>query len=524
MGYAWGHRQVSQSNWAYLRGPARRPPPALPNATPLPRVSLLTPLLPSLPFPLDRPWPHFVAGRAELDAATWEVPDRARGGRLAQVAQAGPADVERAIAAAAKAHSEHRPPAHVRKGWLERLRARVLEHAEDLAQLITLESGKPLKDSRAEVSRAATTLELAAELCAQPSGGHWPLDGTPAAEGYRAIEKRVPVGPVALITPFNFPLNLVAHKLGPALAAGCPFVLKPAAQTPLSALVLIAWLHAEPDLPPGFANALLCDHDAAAPLVEDPRLRLLSFTGSDAVGWQLRGRAVGRRVCLELGGNAACIVDRDADLKHVVERLTAGAFAVSGQSCISVQRVFVHRDCYTELKDLWVARVQNLRVGAPLEPDCDVGPLIDRAAAERLSRWISAAQSAGAKLLTGGELSGQTLQPTLLENVPEDADLWSAEAFGPVACLTPFDDLKEAFGRVNRSPFGLQAGLFTSRLEVAMDAWDHLEVGGVVVGDVPSVRFDAMPYGGVKRSGLGREGLRSAIEEFTEPRLLLIRG
>ncbi len=479
----------------------------------------LSSLLPESTHPL----PCFIDGRAETDGAPVDVLDRAGGGVLARVRGADRAGVERAIAAAARCHAEGTPPAHVRKGLLERLRRKVEEHTEALAELITRESGKPLRDARGEVGRAITTLTLAAEVCARPNGAHWPLDATPAADGYQAFEKRVPVGPVALITPFNFPLNLVAHKLGPALAAGCPFVLKPAPRTPLSAWILIHWLHADPDLPAGFANLVLCNNDDAAPLVEDPRLRYLSFTGSDAVGWELRSRAVGRRVCLELGGNAACVVDRDSDVEHVVERLTAGAFAHTGQSCISVQRVLVHRELLPDLTERWRERVERLVVGDPLDPQTEVGPLIDEAAAERLESWIGRAREAGATVLTGGTRTGAVLAPTLLAGVPEDAELWSQEAFGPVACLAPFDDLEEAFARVNASPFGLQAGLFTQRLDVALRAWDRLEVGGLVVGDVPAVRFDAMPYGGVKRSGLGREGLESAVAEFTEPRLLLVR-
>lgn len=479
--------------------------------------------LPSLLPHASTPLPRFIAGQVEAEGAAWDVPDRAAGGPLAQVHGAGPEEVERAIDAAERCHRVGVPPAHVRKGILERLAAQVTGHAEALAELITRESGKPLRDARGEVSRAQTTLALAAEACARPSGAHWPLDATPAADGYQAFEKRVPVGPIALITPFNFPLNLVAHKLGPALAAGCPFVLKPAPQTPLSAWILLHWLHADPALPAGFANLVLCDHETAAPLIEDARLRFLSFTGSDAVGWQLRARAVGRRVCLELGGNAACVIDRDSDLDHVVERLTVGAFAHSGQSCISVQRVLVHRELCAELTERWCARVEHLRVGDPLDPRTDVGPLIDTAAAERLESWICSAQAEGAQVLTGGVRSGSVLQPSLLSEVPESAELWSQEAFGPVACIAPFDELEEAFERVNASSFGLQAGLFTTRLDAAFAAWDRLEVGGLVVGDVPSVRFDAMPYGGIKRSGLGREGLESAVAELTEARLLLVR-
>jgi acyl-CoA reductase-like NAD-dependent aldehyde dehydrogenase len=337
------------------------------------------------------------------------------------------------------------------------------------------------------------------------------------------MSKRVPVGACAFITPFNFPLNLVAHKVAPALAAGCPFVLKPAAKTPVGALI-IGEVLAETDLPKGAFSILPCSNDDAGLLVEDERIALLSFTGG-LVGWDLKARAGRKKVMLELGGNAACIVDAEPGqpLDAVVERLVFGAYYQSGQSCISVQRIHAHKSIYQKLTKKLAAAVGKLKMGDPKNEKVFIGPMIDEDAARRVADWIDAACKGGAKVLAGGRRKGNMLPATLLENVPRDADLYRKEAFGPVACIEPFDDFDDALARVNDSDFGLQAGVFTADLAHAMRAWDRLEVGGVIVGDVPSFRVDNMPYGGVKQSGLGREGVRYAIEDMTEQRLLVIR-
>ena len=334
--------------------------------------------------------------------------------------------------------------------------------------------------------------------------------------------KRVPIGPCAFISPFNFPLNLAAHKIAPAIAAGCPFVLKPASRTPVGAL-LIAEVLAETELPRGAFSILPCRRDDADLLTTDDRLKLLSFTGSPDVGWQLKANAGKKRVVLELGGNAACIVDKDADLDDAVDRLITGAFYQSGQSCISVQRIIAHESIYAHLRDALVAKTKALKMGDPKKEETFIGPVISENEGRRLKTWIDRAVEAGGKRLCGGGCNGAMVEATLLENVPPDQPLCSQEAFGPVAVLSRFQHFEDAIRQVNDSLFGLQAGVFTNDLNQAMRAWDELIVGGVVINDVPSWRVDNMPYGGVKDSGLGREGIRYAIQDMTEQRLLVIR-
>ena len=349
-----------------------------------------------------------------------------------------------------------------------------------------------------------------------------PLDISPRAKGYRGMTQRVPIGPCAFISPFNFPLNLAAHKVAPAIAAGCPFVLKPASMTPIGALV-IGEILAETNLPKGAFSILPCRRYSADLLTEDERLKLLSFTGSPDVGWKLKARAGKKPVILELGGNAACVVDNDWDLDDAVARVIIGAFYQSGQSCIGVQRLFVHSDVYEAFKEKLLVKTKALKSGDPKDPETFIGPMISEGEATRLHSWITDAQERGATLLCGGERDGNMLQATLMENVPHDCELSAEEAFGPVAILEPFDDYDAVLKRVNDSRFGLQAGIFTRDIYKAQQAWDELEVGGVVIGDVPSWRVDHMPYGGVKDSGLGREGIRWAMEDMTELRLMVVR-
>jgi acyl-CoA reductase-like NAD-dependent aldehyde dehydrogenase len=410
-----------------------------------------------------------------------------------------------------------------RRDVLEHCVLRFAERQEELALALCIEAGKPIKDARGEVTRLIDTFRIAAGEATRIEGEVLELQISERSRGYRGMVKRVPIGPCSFITPFNFPLNLVAHKVAPAIAAGCPFVLKPAAKTPVGALI-IGEVLAETPLPKGAFSILPCSNEDASLLVEDERIALLSFTGG-LVGWELKARAGRKKVTLELGGNAACIVDADpgAELDHIVERLVSGAYYQSGQSCISVQRILVHRELYPRLKRRMKAAVQQLRMGDPRDDKTFIGPMIDEDAAKRVEAWIRAARKAGAKRVAGGERQGSMLPATLLEEVPHDTELYRQEAFGPVAMLEPFDDFDQALARVNDSDFGLQAGVFTASLAHAMRAWDRLEVGGVVVGDVPSFRVDNMPYGGVRGSGLGREGVRCAIEDMTEPRLLVIR-
>ncbi|MCG6116679.1 MAG: aldehyde dehydrogenase family protein [Aquimonas sp.] len=469
--------------------------------------------------------PLYIAGQPWRGAERFSVEDKFSGACIAEVPLAGPAEVEAAIAAAAAAApSMAALPAWKRQAVLELCVVRFRERSEELAQVLCAEAGKPIRDARGEVTRLIDTFRLAAEECTRLGGEVMDLAISARGEGRRGFTRWVPVGPCGFITPFNFPLNLVAHKVAPAIAAGCPFVLKPAPRTPLGAL-MIGEILAEAGLPEGSWSILCCDNDTAAPLVEDPRLRLLSFTGGE-VGWDLRARAGRKKVTLELGGNASCVVDArpGAELADVVDRLVFGAYYQSGQSCISVQRILVHESLYAPLREKLITRVEALHMGDPHEDDTFIGPLIDLAAAERVEAWVREACAGGARVLAGGERRGSLHAATLLQNVPEDCRLARDEVFGPVAYLEPFSDFDAALARVNASRFGLQAGVFTGELAHALRAWERLEVGAVVVGDVPSFRMDNMPYGGVKDSGCGREGVRWAIRDMSEERLLVLRG
>jgi len=427
-----------------------------------------------------------------------------------------PEDVERAVAAAAAVAPELAAlPAHRRAAALDHVSRRLAERAEEFAQAINDDSGKPLKWARIEVTRAISTFRWAAEEARRFSGELQRLDTDPSAEGRLALVRRVPRGPVLGIAPFNFPLNLVAHKVAPALAVGAPIVLKPAPATPEVAF-LLGELLAETDLPAGAAAVLHLSNEDTARLVEDPRLPVVSFTGSGPVGWGIKERVPRKHVTLELGGNAAAIVAPDwQDVEFAAQRIATFAMYQAGQSCISVQRVYVHTDIYDALAEAVVQHVRKLDVAA------DVGPLISDAAAERVEAWVN---EAAATVLTGGTRDGRTYAPTVLTDVPAEAKVSAEEVFGPVVLLARVDSVDEAFDLVNASRYGLQAGLFTTDVRLAFRAAQRLQVGGVIVGDVPSYRADQMPYGGVKESGVGREGLRSAMEDLTEPRVLVLTG
>ncbi|MCY7355661.1 MAG: aldehyde dehydrogenase family protein [Lysobacter sp.] len=474
---------------------------------------------------LKKSYPYYLANKPVAANADLEVLDKYSGKRATRVAFADNATVRKAIVAADKAREAMAAFApDQRRDVLEHCVARFTERQEELALALCIEAGKPIKDARGEVTRLIDTFRIAAGEATRIDGEVLNLEISARTRGYRGLVKRVPIGPCAFITPFNFPLNLVAHKVAPAIAAGCPFVLKPAAKTPVGALI-IGEVLAETDLPDGAFSILPCSNDDAGLLVEDERIKLLSFTGG-LVGWELKARAGRKKVTLELGGNAACIVDEDpgSDLDHVVERLVFGAYYQSGQSCISVQRIYVHAAIYSKLRKKLMTAVSRLRIGDPKDEKVFIGPMIDEDAARRVESWIATAAKAGATQLVAGARHKHLLPAALLENVPRDSDLYRKEAFGPVACIESFDDYERVLKRINDSDFGLQAGVFTGRLDHALRAWDVLEVGGVIVGDVPSFRVDNMPYGGVKQSGLGREGVRHAIEDMTEPRLLVIRG
>ncbi len=473
---------------------------------------------------LAKRYPYYLANRPVEANTDLDVLDKYSGKRATRVAFADATAVRKAIVAADKARGAMAAmPPDARRDVLEHCVKRFTERAEELAVALCIEAGKPIKDSRGEVTRLIDTFRIAAGEATRIGGEILELQISPRTRGYRGMTKRVPIGVCSFITPFNFPLNLVAHKVAPAIAAGCPFVLKPAAKTPIGALI-IGEVLAETALPKGAFSVLPCSNEDAALLVEDERIALLSFTGG-LVGWDLKAKAGRKKVTLELGGNAACIIDADPGLPldQVVERLVFGAYYQSGQSCISVQRIYAHVDIHDKLRRKLKAAVAKLRMGDPRDERTFIGPMIDEDAAKRIDGWIASARKAGAKRLAGGDRVGNMVPATLLEGVPRDSDLYRKEAFAPVALMESFDDFDDALARVNDSDFGLQAGVFTARLDHAMRAWDRLEVGGVIVGDVPSFRVDNMPYGGVKHSGLGREGVRYAIEDMTEQRLLVIR-
>ncbi|MGE0145587.1 MAG: aldehyde dehydrogenase family protein [Planctomycetota bacterium] len=468
--------------------------------------------------------PLWLAGESRVGNERIEVTDKFTGASAGAVARADAAMVAAAIDAAVAARDSMTDlPAWRRRDLLAEVANRIESLRAEFADLLVIEVGKTIADAHGEITRAVDTFRTAAEEATRIAGEQLPLDVTPRAGRAQGIVRRFPVGVAGLITPFNFPLNLVAHKVAPAIAAGCPFVLKPASTTPGPAL-LLGRILSELELPRGAFSILPAASSDIAALIDDPRVALLSFTGSAEVGWQLRARAAKKRhVTLELGGNAACIVDEGTDIDSAAERITFGAFYQAGQSCISVQRVLAHRSIAGALRDRLVERTRALRMGDPFDETTDVGPLIDPREAERITAWIREAVARGARVLCGGRRDGAMVEPTILEGAPTDSAIHCEEVFGPVTTFETFDDFDDALNRANAGRFGLQAGVFTDSLEHALRAHERLEVGGVVIGDVPSFRIDAMPYGGARESGVGREGLRYAIAEMTEPRLLLFR-
>ncbi len=469
--------------------------------------------------------PFWIAGKPVTTGETATVHHSYDGSEAGVHCVPSASDVETAVQAAHDVRAETAAlPAHVRAAALDQVSRTLAERTEEFAQLITAESAKPITWARAEVGRAVSTFRWAAEEARRFSGELQRLDTDPGATGRMALVRRVPRGPVLGITPFNFPLNLVAHKVAPALAVGAPIVLKPAPATPLTALALGEVL-AETDLPAGSWSVLPVGNDVAAELVTDPRLPVVSFTGSVPVGWRIRDAVPRKHVALELGGNAAAVVCPDwTDLEFAAKRIATFAMYQAGQSCIAVQRVYAHADVFEDLVDRVVEHVGALGTGDPSSPHTQVGPLIDVAAAERVESWVDDALAAGAQRRLGGRRDGATVEPTVLTNVPEDAAVMADEVFGPVVCLNPVHSVDEALRRVNDSRFGLQTGVFTRDLPTAFQASATLDVGGVVVGDVPSFRADQMPYGGVKDSGVGREGPAAAMADFTEERVTVLTG
>ena len=464
----------------------------------------------------------YIDGRWHTEGERIEIRSPGTGELAGVTHRATAADVEAAIAAATRAFEITRKMGgYERQRILRGIAQRLETHREELARTLALEAGKPIKAARVEVERAAFTFAVAAEEAVRVGGEYLPLDWQASTAGRWGIVRRFPMGPIAAITPFNFPINLVAHKLAPAIAAGCTIILKPAPQTPLTALRLAQTIE-DAGWPAGALNVLPLSNEDAAQIVSDDRIKLLSFTGSTAVGWQLKAQAGKKRVVLELGGNAAVIVCADAKMDYVIERCATGGFTYAGQTFISVQRVFVEEQAFEKFLPAFVEQVQKLRVGAVLDEATEVGPLINEAAARRNAEWIAEAVQGGAKLLCGGTRDGAMVTPAVLTGTSPAMRVNCKEIFGPVVTVEKFSDFDAALAEVNHSDFGLQAGIFTRDFLRISKAFETLEVGGVIVGDVPSFRIDHMPYGGVKDSGLGREGLRYAIEEMTEPKLLAI--
>lgn len=472
---------------------------------------------------MPQDFPYYLANEPVAANTDMAVTDKFTGEVAYRVAVANAAAIEKGIAATVAATQPMREmPPYERQAVLNHCVKRFTERFDELANTLCVEAGKPINDSRGEVSRLIDTFRVAAEESVRISGEVMNLEIAPRAKGYRGMFKKVPIGPCSFISPFNFPLNLAAHKIAPAIAVGCPFVLKPASRTPIGALI-IGEILAETNLPKGAFSILPCQREGADLFTTDERLKLLSFTGSPSVGWDLKARAGKKKVVLELGGNAACIVDAGTDLEDATKRLVFGAFYQSGQSCIGVQRIMIHDSIYEDLRERLVSATKRLIAGDPKNEKTFIGPMISEAEATRLDRWIQSAVKAGGKILCGGKRSGAMLEATLLEEVPKDQSLCTEEAFGPVAILSRFTSYEKALEEVNDSVFGLQAGIFTRDIYKIQKAWDELEVGGVVIGDVPSWRVDNMPYGGVKDSGIGREGIRFAMEDMMEIRNLIIR-
>lgn len=473
---------------------------------------------------LQAKYPYYLNNKAVYANEDLEVTDKYTGEVATRCALADRKAIDEGIAGAVRATEPMaKMPSYEKKAILKHCATRFGERFDELAMALCIEAGKPINDAEGEVTRLIDTFQIAAEESTRMHGELQALDISPRAKGYQGMWKRVPIGPCSFISPFNFPLNLAAHKIAPALAVGCPFVMKPASRTPLGAIIMGEIL-AETDLPEGAFSILACSRDGADQFTVDDRLKLLSFTGSPGVGWDLKARCGKKKVVLELGGNAAVVVDADTkNLDDAVNRIIFGAFYQSGQSCIGVQRIMIHEDIYDVMKEKLVAKTVTLVKGDPKIRETFIGPMISEKEASRLHSWIEAAASAGGKILCGGTCDGAMLDATLMENVPLDQDLCVEEAFGPAAVLQKFSTWNDAISMVNDSKFGLQAGIFTRDFYKVQQAWDEMEVGGVVVGDVPSYRVDNMPYGGVKDSGIGREGVLFAMEDMTEIRNLVIR-
>jgi len=467
-------------------------------------------------------YPLLIGGESVRSEKVLTVRNPYDGSDLTRVSLAGPEEMDRAVRCAVDAFKACRTlPTHRRAELLAGMADGIRRRRDELAGVIVAEAGKPLALARGEVERAANTFRLAVEETRRIGGEVIPLDLQAGADGRVGITSRFPLGPVAAISPFNFPLNLVAHKVAPALAAGNTVVLKPASKTPVSAHIL-GEIGREAGLPAGALNVVPAAVETAENLVTDPRIRMVTFTGSAEVGWRLRARAGKKKVLLELGGNAAAIVEPGADLEFAARRIALGGFAYAGQVCISVQHVLVHEEVFEPFRTLFLEAVEALPAGDPGDPATVVGPMISRESADRVMGWVDEAVSAGARVLAGARQRGALIEPTVLQGTDAAMRVGCREVFGPVVTLDVYSDFADALERVNASVYGLQAGVFTADLRRAFEAFRRLEVGGVIINDYPTFRVDHMPYGGVKESGLGREGVRYAVEEMTEPRLLVL--
>ncbi len=471
---------------------------------------------------MREPRPFLVHGQWKQGETTASVSNPFNGQLVADVVCATESDVEEAIVSTVSATEPMGSlPAHARYNILQQIAALLYRRKEEFAQTITAEAGKPITDAKREVSRAIQTFTVAAEEARRIPGEVVPLDWTPGSDTHLGLVRRFPIGPILGITPFNFPLNLVAHKVAPALASGNPILIKPAPQAPLTAL-LLGEVALEAGLPPGGLNVVPCDNVLAERMVVDPRFKLLSFTGSAPVGWMLKAKCGKKKVTLELGGNAGVIVEPDADIELAAQRCAAGGFGYAGQTCISVQRLFVHHSIVDLFTTKLLMHVARLKSGDPTEDTTTIGPLIDHAAAQRVESWIGEAVADGARVLLGGKRMGSVVEATVLANVKPDMKVSCREVFGPVVTVTPYRQFSDAIALLNQSDFGLQAGVFTKDINKIFYAFRHAEVGAVLANEIPTFRADHMPYGGIKDSGLGREGIRAAIEDMTEPRLLVL--
>ncbi|MDQ3694201.1 MAG: aldehyde dehydrogenase family protein [Chloroflexota bacterium] len=469
-----------------------------------------------------RRYPIFLAGEWVESDEPVEIINPFDGSVVGMTFNASHDQFERAITAAEAAFKiTSAMPTYDRAALLDRIATGLATRREELVRMIALEAGKPVREAETEVDRGVFTIRTAAEETKRIDGEVIPLDLLASSKGRFGIVRRFPIGPIAGISPFNFPLNLALHKLAPAIASGNPIVLKPPSKDPLT-MLLVAEVLEQAGVPNGAVSILPMSRAVGDRLVEDDRFKLLSFTGSPDVGWKMKQRAGLKKVVLELGGNAGVIVDRDADLDFAVNRVKFGAFAYAGQICISVQRVFIHEEVYDTFRDALVERVKTVKMGDPLDHATELGPMIDDKAAGRTRRWIDEAVAEGARVLTGGTAEGRFFSPTVIENAKPESFVCSREAFAPLVTIFPVASFGEAITRVNDSEYGLQAGVFTNRLEHALAAFEALQVGGVIINDVPTYRIDHMPYGGVKSSGLSREGVRYTIEDMTEPRLMVI--